>query len=108
MATRYRSRRPTCESPPVAFGFGIAPAAYPAGLEPTGTTKLQLAAGPTAVPTARITFTRGRQDMITDTFGGKGVVLYSDEPMFAELALQRMCVAAGWQARWCPPTGHRN
>ncbi len=43
--------------------------------------------------------------MLIDTFGGKGVVMYGGEPMFAEMALRHMCVDAGWQARWLSTYG---
>jgi hypothetical protein len=81
-------------------------AVYPSGLEPNSTTNLPLDDGTiAAMPTVRLTFDRGGQDAIVDTFGGKGVVIHAGRPMFAEIALARMCVDAGWQAYWLSTYG---
>lgn len=81
------------------FADGASPPAYPLGLEPSAKTPLRY--HPVEVETARVPFKQGDAAMLAPHgFGKKPVVMYGGEPMFAELALQRMCVEAGWNARW--------
>ncbi|HUD06850.1 MAG TPA: hypothetical protein VMR34_03090 [Candidatus Saccharimonadales bacterium] len=52
------------------------------------------------VPGVALKLKKWEGPSIANTFGGKPLVNYEDEPMFAELAIQKMAVAGGWSARW--------
>lgn len=52
------------------------------------------------VDLVRLTFPKWTGKPIEHDYGGKPVVMYNGEPMFAELAIRRMLINAGWSAQW--------
>ena len=71
---------------------------YPKGLEPDHE---ELIPGlEVTVPSINLVFKRWRGKPIKDDFGGKPVVDCEGRPMFAEIAIVRMAVKAGWSAFW--------
>src|SRR5690606_12647885 len=53
-----------------------------------------------SIPLANLTFNRWTGRHVYNTFGCKPIVEYKGRWMFAELAIMRMVVEAGWSARW--------
>lgn len=71
---------------------------YPRGLEPD---REELIPGlEVTVPSINLVFKRWRGKPIRDDFGGKPVVDYEGRPLFAEIAILRTAVKAGWSAFW--------
>ena len=62
---------------------------------------IELAISDLRIPVARasVQFDRATQHNLGDAFGGKPVLFYDGTPMFAELAIQRKLVHAGWQSQ---------
>jgi len=52
------------------------------------------------VPRCRRVFMRWQGEPIADTYGGKAVLNFFDEPMFAELAILGTLRKAGWDGVW--------
>lgn len=73
---------------------------YPKTLQPDGEQLLQLDGVTYAVPQTTLNFNQWTGLPIKSTFGGKGLIDFEGIPIFAELVIQRMAVAAGWSARW--------
>ena len=71
---------------------------YPRGLEPD---REELIPGlEVTVPSINLVFKRWRGKPIKDDFGGKPVVDCEGRPVFAEIAIVRTAVKAGWSAFW--------
>jgi hypothetical protein len=71
---------------------------YPRGLEPDHE---ELIPGlEVTVPSINLIFKRWRGKPIKDDFGGKPLVDYEGRPVFAEIAIVRTAVKAGWSAFW--------
>ncbi|WP_188678948.1 hypothetical protein [Subtercola lobariae] len=74
---------------------------YPALLTPNGSAQH----GEFRFPVVTVSLKKWAGETLGNTFGGKGVVDHEGEPMFAELAIQRLAVASGWNARWVETYG---
>lgn len=71
---------------------------YPKGLEPDHE---ELIPGlEVAVPGINLVFKCWNGKPIRDDFGGRQIVDYEGRPVFAEIAIVRMAVKAGWSAFW--------
>jgi len=53
-----------------------------------------------AVPVVRMTFKPWQGEAIKDAYGGKAVLDFNGEPVFAELAILRTFQAEGWEGVW--------
>jgi hypothetical protein len=71
---------------------------YPEGLEPDH--EEMIPGLEVTVPGVNLVFKRWRGKPIKDDYGGRQVVDYEGKPMFAEIAIVRMAVKAGWSAFW--------
>ena len=52
-----------------------------------------------------LTFKKWEGIPITNTFGGKPLIDFDGKPMFAELAILKLFIISGWQARWIETYG---
>lgn len=75
-------------------------ATFPSTLKPSGAEVHIVDGKEVRIPTKRLTFKQWSGSSIKNTFGNKGLVDYEGVPMFAELAIQRLAVEGGWDARW--------
>jgi hypothetical protein len=74
---------------------------YPPLLHAQSIETIRLPSGHTVViPKATPTFDRWTGDPIEDTYGGKAVLDYAGEPVFAELAILRALQESGWDGVW--------
>ncbi len=73
---------------------------YPNTLKPDGTEQHIINGKEFHIPVAHHAFKQWVGEPIANTFGNKGLIDYEGVPMFAELAIQRTAVKAGWGARW--------
>jgi len=60
-----------------------------------------------SVPKAVVVFQQWSGPPIADTYGGKAVLDYAGEPLFAELVILRQFQSAGWQGAWMDTYGRR-
>ena len=60
------------------------------------------------VPKCLVRFEKWEGVPVKNTFGGKAVVGLDGKPMFAEMAIAKTFIAAGWQARWIETYGKSN
>ncbi|MBP1684641.1 MAG: hypothetical protein H6Q33_784 [Deltaproteobacteria bacterium] len=75
--------------------------ALPPSLVPATITDLTLPSGSLVkIPTARPIFSRWRGEPLQDSFGGKPTVESNGAACFAELAILRLFLSAGWSGRW--------
>lgn len=78
-------------------------------LVPVAVTELSLPSGLVLkVPTARPVFSRWRGESLQDSFGGKPTIEWDGAPCFAELAILRLFLSAGWSGRWVETYGVPN
>jgi hypothetical protein len=61
-----------------------------------------------AIPVIHLEFKKWKGLPIPNTFGGKGLIEYNGEPMFVELAVQRLAVSSGWDSRWVETYAMKN
>jgi hypothetical protein len=78
--------------------------AYPSQLKPTGTQLFQLNDKTFEVPKTIMTFKQW-EGIPINTFGGKPLIDFDGKPMFAELAIMKLFIISGWQARWIETYG---
>ncbi|WP_415280816.1 hypothetical protein [Candidatus Nitrososphaera sp. FF02] len=72
----------------------------PAGFETSLKKKISLSDGKDVeVDFLRLAFPRTEQS-IKNSYGGKNLVSYKGDVMFAELAIRRKLIDAGWSAQW--------
>jgi hypothetical protein len=75
-------------------------ATYPTTLCPDGYEMHIVDGREVQIPTVRLEFKKWQGVPIANTFGGKGLIDYEGEAMFAELAIMKTAIAGGWNARW--------
>ncbi|MFM8468736.1 MAG: hypothetical protein ACKODH_02005 [Limisphaerales bacterium] len=74
---------------------------FPPALRPTSTSALSLAKLVVVeVPTAHVEFFPWTGPPLADNYGGKAVLDYHGEPLFAELVILRHFESAGWNGVW--------
>ena len=74
---------------------------FPTGLTPTCEEVLLLPSGSTVrLPKATPTFKAWQQAVPFDSYGGKAVIDFDGEPLFAELAILRSFQKDGWTGVW--------
>lgn len=74
---------------------------YPEALRPSGVEHVDLISGRhVAVPMATAVFARWSGAPLADTYGGKTVLEFNGEALFAELVILRHLEAAGWKGAW--------
>lgn len=74
---------------------------YPDLLQPESTEVIPLPSnGTVEVPKVCSTFEKWAGERIEDTYGGKPVLRFAGEPVFAELAILRAFQNAGWDGVW--------
>jgi hypothetical protein len=79
----------------------ITPMHYPDFLTPVDTEKIEFVSGVSVlVPKTKPIFVSWTGHPPSDRYGNKPVVNVNGEPMFAELAVLRICESAGWQGVW--------
>lgn len=81
---------------------------YPTFLQPTGTELFTVSDQAVQIPKCFITLEEWAGKPVNETFGGKPIVSFENEPMFAELAIMKHFAKAGWQARWIETYGRSN
>jgi hypothetical protein len=81
---------------------------YPEALIPDTEEVVYLSSGEEVrLPKARPTFEMWAGEFDGDTYGGKPVVDFGGEPMFAELAILKVFQEDGWDGVWVDTFGHR-
>lgn len=75
-------------------------ASYPTTLTPDGFETHVINGREVSIPVIYLEFKQWLGDPIANTFGGKGLIDYEGEAMFAELAIMKTAIAGGWNARW--------
>jgi hypothetical protein len=73
---------------------------YPEALEPDSYELHTIDGENIQIPVVHLKFKKWQGEPIANTFGGKGLIDYQGEAMFAELAIKRGAETDGWQARW--------
>lgn len=79
-------------------------ASYPSLLKPTDVQMFVLDNRTLEVPKTIITFKQWKGVPI-NTFGGKPLIDFDGKPVFAELAIMKLFIISGWQARWIETYG---
>lgn len=75
-------------------------------LIPDGSVKISLPAGGEAIlPVCHPKFSLWKGPTVNFDFGGKPLIDYDGEPVFAELAILRMLLASGWNGVWVETYG---
>jgi len=81
---------------------------YPSLLKPQSIEEVLLPSGGTVkVPKALPTFEEWTGERIGDTYGGKTILNFDGEPVFAELAILRAFQSSGWDGVWVDTFGKR-
>jgi hypothetical protein len=78
---------------------------FPTTLKPDGFEIHIINGKELAIPVIHLAFKKWQGKPIANTFGGKGLVEYEGEPMFAELAIQKLAAKGGWNSRWVETYG---
>ena len=78
---------------------------YPSLLRPTNFELFVVSNNAIEIPEVVLKFEKWEGAVINNTFGGKPVVDFKGEPMFAELAIMKLFIESGWQARWIETYG---
>lgn len=74
---------------------------YPRLLQPKYAEPISLSSGSTVeIPKTTLVFNRWTGVPIADTYGGKPVLDFAGEPVFAELAVLRAFQTSGWSGAW--------
>lgn len=73
---------------------------YPSALRPDGYETHIVNDQEVRIPIVHLKFKKWQGEPIANTFGGKGLIDYQGQPIFAELAIMQTAIAGGWQARW--------
>jgi hypothetical protein len=73
---------------------------YPKTLAPDHEETYELDGVKYTLPATTLVFKQWKGELIKNTFGGKPLIDYEGVPMFAELAIQRISIKAGWMSRW--------
>jgi hypothetical protein len=74
---------------------------YPKFLKPTATERVELPSGKVAkIPKTTPNFKLWTGVKITETYGGKAVLDFYNEPQFAELGILRIFEREGWTGVW--------
>ncbi|MGC2238769.1 MAG: hypothetical protein WA584_21620 [Pyrinomonadaceae bacterium] len=74
---------------------------YPKELKPTLSEIFQLSSNKRIeIPKANIHFEKWFDEKIEDTYGGKTIINFNDEAVFAELAILRIFENNGWSGVW--------
>lgn len=73
---------------------------YPRSLQPDHEEEYELNGHVYKLPGITLEFNKWEGVPILNTFGGKPLLDYMGEQMFAELVIQRMATEDGWSARW--------
>ena len=80
-------------------------AQYPSLLRPTTTETLGLGGLQVLVPKVELHLRPWQGAPIADMFGGKPLIDFAGQPVFAELAVYELLRLSGWQARWIETYG---
>ena len=81
---------------------------YPKSLIPTSKEIIRLNSGEEIeIPTAKVGFEKWIGERIEDTYGGKVILNYDGEPVFAELAILRAFQKDGWNGVWVDTYGRK-
>jgi hypothetical protein len=78
---------------------------FPSLLQPREREIIKLNDQTIELPKSVITFKRWQGHPIANTFGGKPLVDFEGQPMFAELTLMKLFRISGWEARWIETYG---
>jgi hypothetical protein len=78
---------------------------YPSLLKPTGKEIFIIGEKAIEVPKTILTLKKWTGLPIANTFGGKALIDFDGVPMFAELAIMKLFIISGWQARWVETYG---
>src|ERR1700712_5442299 len=78
---------------------------YPSLLKPTSIELFTINDKSIEIPKSTIAFKKWEGLAIANTFGGKPLVDFDGVPMFAELAIMKLFIISGWNARWIETYG---
>ena len=79
---------------------------YPQTLEPHSLEEIQLPTGNLVhIPKTQPRFQLWTGTPIADSYGMKTILSINNEPVFAELAILRLCQQAGWNGVWVDTFG---
>lgn len=81
---------------------------FPTILQPDSTEPHVVGGKTIELPVVHLAFKQWTGEVISDTWGGKGLIDYGGEPVFAELAIQRTAAKGGWNARWVETYSMKN
>jgi hypothetical protein len=86
---------------------------YPDTLKPQSTQRIRLLSSgreveiPKTTPVFRLWQGKMLERKFTDTFGGKPLLDFGGERVFAEIQIRRIFEHAGWEGRWIDSFGRR-
>ena len=83
-----------------ASGGAVTELEYPQTLTPDGFEVHIIDEKAVQVPVVHIGFKKWQGEPIKNTFGGKGLIDFNGQPMFAELAIKHLAELGSWEARW--------
>jgi hypothetical protein len=81
---------------------------YPTSLLPSDIEIFNLEDQTIEIPKCKVLLDRWNGNEVKETFGGKAIVSFENEPMFAELAILNLFLKEKWQSRWIETYGRGN
>lgn len=81
---------------------------YPKNFTPNTSESVITKSGVIAIPSVHMTFRPWTGIPLADTWGGKAVIDYRGQPLFAELAIMQTAIDDGWDARWLETYSMKN